>query len=182
MTVLQLLKKDHQMVKKMFEQFEGMSKRPSQKKAHLASQICQALTVHAQVEEELIYPALYEVRSKELTELLDEAAEEHQVAKTLIAELGETPSQEGRYDAKVTVLGEYVLHHVKEEEQAMFKLAKQHLSEDDLAALGEQVEARRSELMEQEEEEVEREDEQNPADKDAEEQDIARKHGRRRAA
>jgi len=103
--------------------------------------------VHAQVEEELFYPALRKVRSKELTKLLDEAAEEHQVAKQLIAALADRQPQEGRTEAKVTVLGEYVLHHVKEEEQEMFKLVKQHLSADALSALGERVTARKSALQ-----------------------------------
>src|SRR5262245_1360515 len=105
MDVLQILKKDHKMVKTMMTEFAQLSERAAQKKAALVTQLCEALTVHAQVEEELFYPALAHVRSKELTPLLDEAAEEHQVAKTLIAELMELQPQEAHFDAKVTVLG-----------------------------------------------------------------------------
>ncbi len=148
MDVLQILKKDHKMVKDMFTEFARLAERGTQKKSSLLiAEICQALSVHAQVEEELFYPALRKIRSKELMKLVDEAAEEHHVAKQLTTALGDRQPQEGRTEAKVTVLGEYVLHHVKEEEQEMFKLVKQHLSADALGALGEQVAARRSALQ-----------------------------------
>src|SRR5262245_25793765 len=120
MDATQLLKKDHKMVKHLFAEFEHMSGRSSQKKQALVVQICHVLTVHAQVEEELFYPALKEVRSQEVKALVCEAAEEHKVAKTFIGELSRLSPEEEQYDAKVTVLGEYVQHHVKEEEQELF--------------------------------------------------------------
>jgi hemerythrin superfamily protein len=151
MDVLELLKKDHRMVKELFAEVASLAEDDTQNKPVLVVQICQALTVHTQVEEELFYPALYQVHSKDLTVLLDEAAEEHQVAKTLIADLMEIPSHEASFAAKITVLGKYVLSHAKAEEQELFKLAKQHLSQEELGALGEQVEERRSELRQEEE-------------------------------
>ena len=151
MDVLQFLKKDHRMVKELFAECANLAEGDTQNKPVLVVQICQALTVHAQVEEELFYPALSQVGAKDLTRLLDEAAEEHQVAKTLIADLMEIPSHEARCAAKITVLGKYVLHHAKAEEQELFKLAKQYLSREELGALGEQGERRRSELMQEEE-------------------------------
>src|SRR4051794_10805537 len=107
MDVLQVLKKDHKMVKDMFTEFARLSERGAQKQSSLVERICRALSVHAQVEEELFYPALRKVRSKALTKVLDEAAEEHDVAKLLIAALTDHLPQEGRSAAKVTVLGEY---------------------------------------------------------------------------
>jgi hemerythrin superfamily protein len=145
MEVIQLLKKDHKMVKKMFEEFEGLSGRAAQKKPTLVEQIRQALTVHAQVEEELVYPAFKEHRA--LKALVCEAAEEHHVAKMLLSALEAVQPDDEQYDAKVKVLSEYVLHHVKEEEKELFPQAQKRLSTKQREALGEQVEARRSELM-----------------------------------
>jgi len=151
MNVLEFLKKDHRKVKELFAEFASLAEDDTQNKPVLVVQIYQALAIHAQVEEEVFYPALYQVGAKDLTRLLNEAAEEHQVAKTLIADLMEIPSHEARCAAKITVLGKYVLSHARAEEQEIFKLAKQHLSKEELEALGEQVERQRSELMQEEE-------------------------------
>ena len=146
MDVIQLLKKDHKMVKKMFKEFEDLSgSRGAQKKPALVDQISQALMVHAQVEEELVYPAFQENRS--MKDLVSEAKEEHQVAKYLLSGLEELQPDDEQYDAKVKVLCEYVMHHVKEEEKEIFPQAQKRLSAKRLEALGEQVEERRSELM-----------------------------------
>jgi hemerythrin superfamily protein len=146
MDLIPLLKKDHKMVQKLFKEFEDLSgSRGAQKKPVLVDQIRQALTVHAQIEEELVYPVFQENRS--LKDLVSEAREEHQVAKHLIAELGQIQPTDEQYDAKVKVLGEYVMHHVKEEEKEMFPSAQKRLSGKRLEALGEQLEQRRNELM-----------------------------------
>jgi hemerythrin superfamily protein len=151
MDVIQLLKKDHKTVQKLFKDFEeATGSRGAQKKSALAQQICQALSVHAQVEEELVYPAFQENRS--MKELLSEAKEEHHVAKLLIAEIEQLQPSDEQYDAKVKVLCEYVMHHVKEEEKEIFPQAQRKLSSKRLAALGEQVEERRNELMSEGEE------------------------------
>jgi len=146
MDVIQLLKKDHKMVQKMFKEFEDLSgSRGAQKKPAIVDQIREALTVHAQVEEELVYPAFQENRS--MKDLVSEAKEEHQIAKYLLSGLeGMQPGDE-QYDAKVKVLCEYVMHHVKEEEKEIFPQAQKKLSAKRLETLGEQVEERRSELM-----------------------------------
>jgi hemerythrin superfamily protein len=146
MNVIQALMKDHKRVKQIFEEFENLhGGRTAQKKPALVAQICQALTVHAQVEEEVVYPAFKEHRSMQA--LISEAQEEHHVAKMLLSELDEIQPEEERYDAKVKVLSEYVLHHVKEEEKEVFPQAQKRLSAKRLEALGEQVEARRKALM-----------------------------------
>jgi hemerythrin superfamily protein len=146
MDATQLLKKDHKEVKTLLKEFERMRDRTGQNKQPVVAQICHALTVHAQLEEELIYPVLKEVRSHDLKDLVAEAAEEHQVAKTLIGELTRLSPDDEQYDAKVTVLGEYVQHHVKEEEKELFPKAHKHLSVKRLEELGEAITARRQEL------------------------------------
>jgi hemerythrin superfamily protein len=147
MDAIASLKKDHKEVKALFKECERVSDRAARKKQPLVAQICQALTVHAQLEEELVYPALKALRSQDMKDLVAEAAEEHQVAKTLIAELTTLAPEDAQYDAKVTVLGEYVQHHVKEEEQELFPKAHKHLSKARLAELGEALAARRQELV-----------------------------------
>jgi hemerythrin superfamily protein len=145
---LKLLTQDHKEVKALFKDYEKLVKAEADEnqKQALAEQICQMLTVHAQIEEELLYPAAYE--ALEEGDLVDEAQVEHASAKDLIQQiLGMEPSDE-LYDAKVTVLGEYIEHHVKEEEKEMFpKLRKTEL---DLKELGASMQARKSELMAEE--------------------------------
>jgi hemerythrin superfamily protein len=145
---LKLLTQDHKEVKALFKDYEKLVKAEADEnqKQDLAEQICQMLTVHAQIEEELLYPAAYE--ALEEGDLVDEAQVEHASAKDLIQQiLGMEPSDE-LYDAKVTVLGEYIEHHVKEEEKEMFpKLRKTEL---DLKELGASMQARKSELMAEE--------------------------------
>ena len=153
MDVIQLLKKDHKMVKEMFKGFENLKGRAVQKKLDLITQIKHALTAHAQVEEELVYPAFKENRS--MKEQVNEAVEEHHVTKMLLAELEELQPDDEHFDAKVKVLYEYLMHHVKEEEKEMFPEAQKRLSAKRLATLGEEVEARKNELMEGDEEEGE---------------------------
>ena len=146
MDVITLLKKDHKMVKKLFEEFNTLKSNKVQKKADVIAQIKEALTVHAQVEEELVYSAFMEHRS--MKKQVSEALEEHHVTKTLLTELDALQPDDERYDAKVKVLCEYLMHHVKEEEKGMFPEAQKRLSGKRLAALGEEVEARRSKLLE----------------------------------
>jgi hemerythrin superfamily protein len=145
MDVITLLKKDHKMVKELFKECEKLKGRTGQKKSDLIALIKQALTVHAQVEEELVYPAFMENRS--MKDQVNEALEEHHVTKMLLAELDELQPDDQHYDAKVKVLCEYLMHHVKEEEKEMFPEAEKRLSSKRLMALGEEVEARRNELM-----------------------------------
>ena len=139
-----LLKADHRKVEDLFEKFESASK--SDQKRKLAEQICNELKVHATIEEELFYPAL---RGAIDDDLLDEAYVEHDGAKVLINDILASAPDAEFYDAKVTVLSEDIKHHVKEEEQrgGMFSQAKD--SSVDLVALGEQMMARKLELMPQ---------------------------------
>ncbi|HYC48428.1 MAG TPA: hemerythrin domain-containing protein [Burkholderiales bacterium] len=140
---LALLRADHQKVDQLLQQFEKA--RGSDRKESLAETICRELTVHAQLEEEIFYPAAREaLRSDQ--DLLDEATVEHASAKDLIAQIEGMDAGDELFEAKVTVLGEYVKHHVKEEQNELFpKVRKAKL---DLKALGERMEARKLELQE----------------------------------
>lgn len=138
-----LLKADHRQVEEWFEQFE--SARSDDKKKSLATQICQALKVHTQIEEEIFYPAFLEATEEE--DIHHEAEVEHAGAKNLIAQIEASGPDDDYYDAKVTVLSEMIKHHVKEEEQRGGMFAKARQSQMDLEALGAQLRARKNELM-----------------------------------
>jgi hypothetical protein len=140
---IKLLKDDHREVKTWFKQYENLED-DSEKQA-LADKICLALTVHTQIEEEIYYPATREAIDDD--DLLDEAEVEHASAKQLIAEIKSMKAGDRLFDAKVTVLGEYVEHHVEEEESEMFPESRD--SDLDLKALGQQLAARKQELMAQ---------------------------------
>jgi hemerythrin superfamily protein len=138
-----LLKADHRQVEEWFEQFE--STRSDGRKQSLAQKVCQALKVHTQIEEEIFYPAFLEATEDEDTH--HEAEVEHNGAKKLIAEIESSGPQDEYYDARMIVLSEMIKHHVKEEEQRGGMFAEARQSSMDLKALGEQLAARKAELM-----------------------------------
>jgi hypothetical protein len=135
-----MLRDDHKRVAEMFTRFE--SARGSQSKKKIAQQICHELEVHAQLEEELFYPPVREAIGEDA--LMDEAEVEHQSAKELISQIKAMSAEDALFDAKVTVLGEYIKHHVKEEQNEMFPKVRE--SEIDVAELGEQMRARKEEI------------------------------------
>ncbi|MEO5700011.1 MAG: hemerythrin domain-containing protein [Casimicrobiaceae bacterium] len=135
---------DHREVEALFERFEKLEDGTSAERARIVEEICALLTVHAAVEKENFYPALRS-RSKEAADLLDEATVEHGTVKELVARLEDMRPGDDLYKANVTVLKEYVQHHVKEEEREMFKLAK--AAELDLDRLGRELEKRKLELI-----------------------------------
>jgi len=139
-----LLRADHKLVSELFEQFEK-SRSPDKKKA-LVEQICQELTIHAQIEEEIFYPAVKAALND--SELVPEARVEHETLKALVAQLEGAEADGEDYDARVKVLSEYVKHHVKEEQTEMFPKAKAS-AKLDLKALGEALLARKEELKAQ---------------------------------
>ena len=140
---IKLLKADHKEVKTWFQQYEKLEE--DSDKQQLADQICMALTVHAQIEEEIFYPAVREAIDDD--DLLDEAEVEHASAKQLIAEIQGMKAGDRLFDAKVTVLGEYINHHVEEEESEMFPESRD--TDLDLKALGLKMAERKAELMAQ---------------------------------
>lgn len=138
-----LLKIDHQKVKDAFEKYQELGPKAYKAKKSLADQICKELEVHTAIEEEIFYP---EVRKgvKDSKGMLNEAKVEHDSAKELIKQIKKMEASEELFDAKVTVLAEYVKHHIKEEEDEMFPLMKK--ADVDLVSVGEQMEKRKKEL------------------------------------
>ena len=138
---IRLLKEDHRQVQGWFKEFEKTE--ADDEKQQLADRICLALTVHARIEEEIFYPAARGTIDDD--DLIDEAQVEHASAKQLIAEIEGMKVGDALFDAKVKVLGEYINHHVQEEEKEMFPEARD--ADLDLKALGEQLARRKEELM-----------------------------------
>jgi hemerythrin superfamily protein len=152
-----ILISDHAKVKALFKEFEQLKDHDGsdEDKAALVKRICGELKVHTEIEEEIFYPA---VRARiDDGDLMDEALVEHAGAKELIAQLEDMSPDDELYDAKVTVLGEQIQHHVKEEEGQMFPQAKR--SKVDTLALGTEMAARKSELMSELELDTDEEDE-----------------------
>ena len=138
-----LLKADHRTVEDLFAKFEKAS--GDNRKKEIADQICMELTVHAMIEEEIFYPAC---DGKVEEDLLSEAYVEHDGAKVLIAEIQAGTPKDDYFDAKVKVLQEKIEHHVEEEEKRMEGLFSQARKAGvDMDALGEQLAARKEELM-----------------------------------
>jgi hemerythrin superfamily protein len=140
-----LLKQDHRTVSALFEEFE---KADEEEQSAIAQRVCQLLTVHATIEEELLYPAAKEAfEDEESEELVNEAEVEHGSAKELIAKIEGMTSDDEHFKAAVSVLGEYIKHHVKEEEGQLFPQLRK--TELDLQDLGVQLADRKFALMEQ---------------------------------
>lgn len=140
-----LLEEDHKRVQKMFKQFEKLDREDTDAMRELVETACAELELHAQIEEELFYPALREAGDEEKSHLLDEAEVEHDSAKQLIAQIRELQPDDPRYAATFTVLGEYVNHHIEEEEGDLFKLAKK--AKVDAEALGEAIAERKQQMQ-----------------------------------
>jgi len=140
-----LLKSDHAEVSALFGKYDRGAKRlKSDQKAALAQQICDALSVHAKIEEEIFYPACHDHVAK-AEDLLAEAKVEHQSLKELIAKIEREQPGSEEYDAQVKVLAEYVKHHVKEEQNELFPKVRK--SDMDLNAVGEQLASRKEQLQ-----------------------------------
>jgi hemerythrin superfamily protein len=140
---LDLLKADHAEVKKLFRQFEKFKKEDNlEGMQQVAQAACGALSIHAQIEEEIFYPALREAGNAD--DALDEADIEHSHVKELVGQLKDAEAGDDHFAARFKVLSEYVQHHVEEEESTIFSKARK--ADFDLDALGQQLEARKAEL------------------------------------
>jgi hemerythrin superfamily protein len=142
---LELLMADHRKVEDLFERYESEKESGEDTRRDIAQQICNELTVHAQVEEELFYPWLRENLDDQ--EMVEEAQIEHGTAKELIAQIEGSESVDDTYNARVKVLSEYIKHHVKEEENEIFPEVR--AQKDELDELGQEMTARKGELMEE---------------------------------
>lgn len=140
-----LLSSDHAEVKQMFEEYRQLVEDGAgdDRRGELAGQICSALTVHAEIEEDIFYPALRERLEDDLA--LDQAEVEHAIARDLVEQIESMEPDDALFDARVLVLAEYVEHHVQEEENEIFPQAEK--SGIDLDELGAELAERKHELM-----------------------------------
>lgn len=136
MDATDLLKRQHDEVKALFEAFEASE--DESEKDDLFAEIADSLAAHATIEEQLFYPAVYVGENKDL---LQEAVEEHLSAKRIIADLLKMEVGDEQFDAKVKVLKEQIEHHVEEEEGDLFAHVRKTLSKQELDTLGEEMEA-----------------------------------------
>ena len=148
---IEMLKEDHDKVKKAFKEFENLDREDAEATQQLVQTVCEDLKVHTTLEEEIFYPAAREAIEDE--DILNEAQVEHETAKMLIEQLENMGADDPNYHATFTVLGEYVQHHIKEEEGEMFPQVKK--TELDLEELGARMKSRKEELMGDMEEEKE---------------------------
>lgn len=145
MDVFRLLKRDHKEVKAIFKKLEKTSEDSQKARTKGFEQLERELSVHAELEEELFYPRLKEV--KKLKDTVNEAFEEHHIAKVLLQELAETAPEDERWAAKLSVLKEMIEHHVEEEEQELFPKAARALGKDESKQLGKRIEAAKKEKL-----------------------------------
>jgi hemerythrin-like domain-containing protein len=140
-----LLKGDHRAVERLFDAFERAGEDDLEAKGTLVRKACEELTVHAMIEEQILYPAARDALPKDDAIDVDEAYVEHFLVKTLIEKFATLKPGADGFDATFKVLSENVKHHVEEEEAELFPaLRKTGL---DLTALGEKLSKRKAELM-----------------------------------
>jgi hypothetical protein len=139
MNAFELLKKDHEKVSGIFEKLDATTERGVKTREELFTQLKTELDIHAQIEEQILYPVLKE--ASETKDITLEAYEEHAVVKQLLAELEEMPKDDESWGAKLTVLKENVEHHVEEEEGEMFRDARKVLSADQIEDIGNRLQA-----------------------------------------
>jgi hemerythrin superfamily protein len=132
-----LLKKQHKTVKGLFKQVEKTE--DGRRRRELMDEIATELKIHTKIEEEIFYPAVREIGSSKVEELVDESFEEHHVVDLVLAELPKVDPEDERFHAKMTVLSELVEHHADEEEDEMFPIAEKKLGKERLQELGEQM-------------------------------------------
>lgn len=148
MDAIELLKADHKKVKELLTELGETTPRAVKKRADLLSQIRVNLKAHTTIEEEIFYPAFKKAGEKEEAKMYYEALEEHRAAGDLVLpDLLNTAADSEQFSGRAKVLKELVEHHVKEEEEEMFKDAKKLLSKDELNELGKRMDQRKAELV-----------------------------------
>jgi hemerythrin superfamily protein len=145
-----LLKEDHRKVKKLFAEFEKLEESDTAEMARIFEEVKTELTIHAQIEEEIFYPAIEKAEDEEAKELTLEAQEEHRLVKQLIQELSGMTADEELFCAKMKVLKDNVLHHAEEEESEIFPIFED-LDKEEQDQIAEQLNARKNELSSEEE-------------------------------
>jgi hypothetical protein len=141
---IELLEDDHKKVKKLLEQGDDTTENAVKTRTELFAKIKHEMEIHEAIEEEIFYPALKE--HPKAKEIVLEGYEEHHVVDQIMSELGATDVEDERWGAKFSVMKENIEHHIEEEEDDMFKKARDVFSGEELDALGERMEARKKEL------------------------------------
>ena len=145
MNALKLLEQDHEKVKKLLGQLDSTTERGVKTREGLFTKVTHELQVHEAIEEEIFYPALKE--HPKAKEIVLEAYEEHHVVDKVMGELREVPFDDETWGAKLTVMKENVEHHIEEEENEMFKQARDVFDEAELEELGERMEQRKQAML-----------------------------------
>jgi hemerythrin HHE cation binding domain-containing protein len=144
MNAMDLLKQDHEKVKKLMEEIDSTTERGVKTREELFAKFKKEMSVHERIEEEIFYPRLTE--QAKTKEIALEGYEEHHVVDMVMSELDNVPYDDEHWGAKFTVMKENVEHHIEEEEGEMFKLARQALEKEELEELGERMETMKKEL------------------------------------
>lgn len=147
MNALDLLKKQHEEVSKLFKKYDKLGEDAAEEKQELFEQIADRLAAHTTIEEKFFYPS---IKSEGTEDIVRESLEEHLAAKRLIADLIDLEPDDEAFDAKMAVLREQIEHHVEEEEDDMFKKVRKECSKEQLEDLGLQMEEEYEELMDRE--------------------------------
>ena len=142
---IELLKEDHRKVKKLLEQGDETTQNAVKTRTEVLEKIKAEMQVHEAIEEEIFYPALQQ--HEKAKDIVLEGYEEHHVVDVILAELDDVSVEDERWAAKFSVMKENVEHHIEEEEDDMFKKAKQIFSDDELSELGERMEAKKKQLQ-----------------------------------
>lgn len=150
MDAIQLLKNDHKTVKDLLEQLSATSTRAVKGRTALLHEIQVNLDAHVTIEEEIFYPAYRDAGGKEQEKMYYEALEEHRAAEDLVLpDLLKTEPDSEQFSGRAKVLKELVEHHIEEEEEELFKQARQLLDKDTLQSLGETMAKRKEEVIQQ---------------------------------
>lgn len=148
MNALELLKEDHDKVRDLLTQLVNTTERAEKKRPELLAKIEKEVRVHTQIEEEIFYPAFKKASGKQNDRMYYEAHEEHRAVEDLVMpDLKNTDPSGTEFSGRAKVLKELLDHHADEEEEEMFEQARKTMSESELNELGEQMAARKKELM-----------------------------------
>lgn len=144
MNVFELLKEDHKKVAQIFEKLDPTTEQAVKTRSELFAKLKNELEIHTRIEEEIFYPVLKEAAETRAITL--EAYEEHKVVKELLEAMSALPPTSEQWTAKLTVLKENVEHHVEEEENEMFKQAREVLTKEQAEVLGMRMENEKQQL------------------------------------
>ena len=136
---IEMLKQDHDKVEQAFKAFEKGDHADMAACRQLIMAVCQDLKAHSTLEEEIFYPPVRDVMEDD--DIMNQALVEHETAKMLIEQLENMQEDDPNFHATFTVLGEYVRHHVKEEEGEMFPKIRELFDEGQLEQLGKELES-----------------------------------------